>query len=742
LPVVVEALEERMLMHANGIGGTGLIVPPPTLQLSAAEIKEIDLGGQGWQMQGEPVDVNTNIFGHTLFFVAETPGGSAIELWKSDGTAAGTVPVRNPGGANFGSLLPGELTAVGHTLFFEARAQELWKSDGTAAGTVLVKNINPAGLSQPQDLISVNNKLIFDADDGQHGRQLWISDGTAKGTKMLTDIGAPGGNPFAQPLISVNNVLYFTAFVGTNAPELWEHTLLVGNIDLHYTNPSHLTAVGTSLYFTADDPNGGGPALFVINGKGKRVELGLFHSAPDHLTNVNGTLFFSADDGLGSGTELWMSNGTQAGTVMVADINQQPTGQLGVDGDSNPDSLVSFNGLLYFSADDGINGRQLWVSNGTKQGTFLLQDINPAGDPGVADLTVVGSGKFARLFFIADDGSHGSELWSTDGTALGAALVRDITPGSAGSSLSDFTVKNGLGGGGTLFFALPGQGGHGDQLWATGYFAQPWVTCPGQVNNEGDKVNVQVYAGGGTLTYSATNLPPGLKIDSNTGVISGTVSLQAGAHPLYVVTVTVANPGLSAAVKFAWTVIDTTTPVVQNPGPQTNNEGDTIQLGVVATDADNDPLTYLATNLPPGLSIDSSTGLISGTLGAVGTYVVTVFASDGQNTGSAGFTWKVIPNAPPVVFSPGMQFNHEGANIDLAITAQDPNGLPLVFSATNLPSGLTIDPKTGLISGTLGNQAAGTYQVTRLRQRRHLERQHDIHVGSRGHHKPGCHQSR
>src|SRR5262249_39814620 len=100
------------------------------------------------------------------------------ELWRSDGTAEGTVLVRdiNPGAAGPGLAW---FTVLGSRLFFTAgvpdTGRELWASDGTLAGTVLVHDIlpGPAG-SDPQFLTAVGARLLFPADDGVHGRELWV----------------------------------------------------------------------------------------------------------------------------------------------------------------------------------------------------------------------------------------------------------------------------------------------------------------------------------------------------------------------------------------------------------------------------------------------------------------------------------------------------------------------------------------------------------------------------------------
>jgi ELWxxDGT repeat protein len=166
-----------------------------------------------------------------------------------------------------------------------------------------------------------------------------------------------------------------------------------------------------------------------------------------NLTNVNGTLFFQANDGT-SGHELWESNGSAAGTFMVKDINPGATG-------SYPSNLTNVNGTLFFSANDGTNGDGLWESNGSAAGTFaVVADINPVtGNANPSNLTNVNG----TLFFQADNGFHGSELWES--TAAGTFMVKDINPGTTGSYPSDLTNVNG-----TLFFSA-NDGTNGDGLW-------------------------------------------------------------------------------------------------------------------------------------------------------------------------------------------------------------------------------------------------------------------------------------
>jgi hypothetical protein len=145
------------------------------------------------------------------------------------------------------------------------------------------------------------------------------------------------------------------------------------------------------------------------------------------------------------------------------------------------------------------------------------------------------------------------------------------------------------------------------------------------------------------LTYSATGLPPGLSVNSSTGVISGTLT---GATGGWNVTVTVSDGTLSTLRQFNWVVaLTNNAPTVMTISNQAHPVGSVISLQVQASDVEGQPLTYSATGLPPGLSLNSSTGLISGTIaaGALGTYPVSVSVFDGISTTIKDFTWTVTP---------------------------------------------------------------------------------------------------
>jgi hypothetical protein len=172
------------------------------------------------------------------------------------------------------------------------------------------------------------------------------------------------------------------------------------------------------------------------------------------------------------------------------------------------------------------------------------------------------------------------------------------------------------------------------------------VTNPGaQTGTVGTATSLPIRASdsaaGQTLTYSATGLPAGLSINTSTGVISGTPTASGSSA----VTVTATDTtGASGSVSFTWTINPASGPVtVTNPGNQTGTVGTATSLQIQASDP-GQTLTYRATGLPAGLSINSSTGLISGTPTASGSspVTVTVTAASGAS-GTASFTWTVNP---------------------------------------------------------------------------------------------------
>ncbi|MBL8812063.1 MAG: hypothetical protein JNM43_18000, partial [Planctomycetaceae bacterium] len=408
----------------------------------------------------------TNVNG-TLYFSADD-GSTGRELWKSDGTAAGTVRVFDVAGA---SLNPQQFTAVGSTVFFRGLdpatgRDRLWKTDGTSAGTVMLGS----SVTDPESLIAVGSTLYFTSADNATGRELWKSDGTVAGTTLYKDLVAGSDGSIPALLKNINGFLYYAAYDAVKGRELWRHDLT--------SNTAVINDIyrGTRSSDTHDFVTAGNNLFFVVtyrrdNGSIERHELWksalngtgatlLRTSLPDdnwgfqNMTNFKGSLYFIMNED-SVGVELWKSDGTVAGTVRVKDINQTVNNS----SHSAPSSLTVVNDTLFFSADDGSTGRELWKSDGTTAGTVLVKDITTGflTDSIAYQSPMVAAG--SNLYFFADNGATGSELWKSDGTAAGTTLVKDIWTGPTSSNPGQMITI------GDLIYFVANDGINGRELW-------------------------------------------------------------------------------------------------------------------------------------------------------------------------------------------------------------------------------------------------------------------------------------
>ena len=244
-----------------------------------------------------------------------------------------------------------------------------------------------------------------------------------------------------------------------------------------------------------------------------------------------------------------------------------------------------------------------------------------------------------------------------------------------------------------------------------------------------DVISLQVSANdsdGDDLSYTATGLPNGLSISSSTGLISGTLSDDAGDNSPYSVTITVTDNGSTsknAETSFTWNVSAfNNAPTISAISDQTGITKDVISLSVSASDNDGDTISFSATGLPSGLSINSNTGLISGTISDNANdsspYSVTVTLTDDGDPAKStqtSFAWNVSAfNNAPTITAISDQTDITKDIISLSVSAADSDGDTLNFSATGLPAGLTIASSTGLISGTISDDAdsSSPYNVT------------------------------
>lgn len=422
----------------------------------------------------------------SIYFMDINDGVHGYELWKIDKTYGATlIKDINPGESGSSSEIR-KITVIGNIAYFVAddgvHGKELWRSDGTETGTYMIKDINlqrikesdPTGDSSPVIVFSYLDKIFFSADDGINGNELWISDGTESGTNLFKDINLTGSSNVSSDWILVGDKAYFSADNGSNGSELWitdfteQGTFMLKEINIGQVIPhgpinSSLGSeprgfvLGDNMVCFSASNLAAGNELWCSDGtqdgtymvsdvtpaaEGKTMTLGkignefLFASSSEvdpwtiykttgeinNITTVfssflsireplvlNNKIYFIAEEVKGF-YELWVTDGTEEGTSSLSEANLDRT-----------DSFIVINGKIIFTAHD-VFGNELWISDGTKHGTMMLMDINPLAD----SIPVFQTVYEGRLFFMADDGSHGIEPWSTDGTQEGTFMIGNL----------------------------------------------------------------------------------------------------------------------------------------------------------------------------------------------------------------------------------------------------------------------------------------------------------------------------
>ena len=426
-----------------------------------------------------------------LVFSADD-GNSGRELWTTDGTAEGTRLLADiwPGGGGSGAIGSGPFgpdnflpLADGRALFAATdpfHGSEPWVTDGTAEGTRLVADINrgEAGFSgsSPSGFAALGGgRAIFAANDGVHGFEPWVTDGTEEGTRLVADLQpGPGFGPGFGPFVTIGGGrAIFRNFDSASGGEPWvtdgsaEGTRRIADI-----SPGEAWSLGPGSFSALDD----------------------------------GRALFWANDGV-HGFEPWVTDGTAEGTRLVADILPGSAASLPGPYDF---SLID-GGRALFWADDGVRGREPWVTDGTAAGTRLVADILPGAGPGPGPSGPSPSGFFAvgdgRAVFWTSDGTHGSEPWVTDGTAEGTRLVADIWPGGGGISSSSSSVSGPPGGTGGLVALGDGRvlfsardPIHGTELWVSDLTAEG-TRLAGDINTA-----LQGFASGSPSVFAALDV--------------------------------------------------------------------------------------------------------------------------------------------------------------------------------------------------------------------------------------------
>ncbi|MBK9633694.1 MAG: T9SS type A sorting domain-containing protein [Bacteroidetes bacterium] len=328
-----------------------------------------------------------------IFFVG-TPGED-MEPWISDGTPLGTLPITILPGIlpfNKGMALQGGEVLNGKLIFGadinNAVGYEPYLCDGTVTGTTLLKNINQTTgngyhnkHSRPSEFFQFNGKVFFNGNDGIKGEEIWVTDGTSAGTTILIET-QPGKTergdikryyPFNSKVIFQANSKAFN---------------LPSKNSIYITDG---TPAGSSLLKTMD------------------YEFDCFIPKIEY----NNLLYFTARS-FTKGSELWKTNGTIEGTQKIKTIN--PVSENEISLDISPFPLIA--NQFYFMAKDGTKN-QLWKSQGTTESTNIVALSNLLSNPSF-DYKIESMIEFnGDLYFNAEFNEKGFELWRYSPTVSG-----------------------------------------------------------------------------------------------------------------------------------------------------------------------------------------------------------------------------------------------------------------------------------------------------------------------------------
>jgi ELWxxDGT repeat protein len=435
-----EPLESRMLLSGASLvkdinPGTGSSLALSSTQEAALGNKFIFAANDGMHGFAPWVSDGTDPGTIMLANTGVNPGSfvaangvvyfSAGQVWKTDGTVAGTAPFAavpsSPDARNSVFVVP-----TGPNVFFtedgDNQTSSLWVVPAAGGAAQELTNFGGISNSLPIPLGAVNGLLFFDASNANAEDTLWVSDGTPGGTGPITinpnsQFLDPYGSAFISPPgVIFNGQLFFNAFNGnsmTGTQGLWKSngtqagTLQVGSTGFTSTDPQNYTVVGNTLYFIAAT-DATGTQLWSTDGATitQVTNLNTTTGSIQNLTNVNGTLFFSASTGGTPKVLYHLVNGTPTQVPLPADGSGTVANQ-----------LTNVNGTLFFSAQNASGQQVLFDSDGTS----INKVFGNTGSTPLALFNVNGT-----LFYEASDPATGSELYSATPTGTSTVSL-DVT---------------------------------------------------------------------------------------------------------------------------------------------------------------------------------------------------------------------------------------------------------------------------------------------------------------------------
>ncbi len=363
---------------------------------------------------GDSSPTNFVADGGTVYLSATTSYEGAL-LWKVvDGQASLVRDVLPHEPSAPGPVVPigGGVSLFSGTTW--SAGVELWRTDGTAAGTVLLKDTNPSGSGQVALAGVFNGLAYFLATTPANGREVWVSDGTAAGTHLLKDLNETSASSFAVIVGA-----FGSSVVLTGAGGLWitdgttaGTSLIKGGI-----SPRGAVIAGSKIFFAATDATFG-EELWTSDGTEAGTQRALemnpttASSIPGQavIVPVGARVIFYGTDGTTGNSGLWSSDGTNAGTQFLTTESAFYCG---------PACRYSYyavaNGLAYFNTQT-----QLWRTDGTLAGTIPI-DVRAEITPFEA---------FGFAYYVVKEADGTTNVRRTDGTVAGITTAMTFAPGS------------------------------------------------------------------------------------------------------------------------------------------------------------------------------------------------------------------------------------------------------------------------------------------------------------------------
>ena len=430
-PYVMSQLGDKVIFYGNDFAhGSELWISDGTL-VGTHLLKDITTG-RGSSMTDYSYSEFVILNDKAYFIVTDNDTGK-LNIWRTDGTEAGTELFQNIGGNTYNNIIS-KLKVMGGNLYFAITTvgsltqSKLWKTDGTVAGTILIKSINSYANSAVFSITATDDKLFFTTFAASSNLQLWSTDGTTAGTTPLivfvSDIF------YREPVFSViNNKIIFSGYAN-GRDGIWSSdgtvagTILIKN---KIPNSSYSDGIvyNGKFYFWGPDSDSkyklwssDGTAIntkVAINS----LKLPAYNSFQPSLKFVaNNLLFLMFTDG--KSFKLWKTNGTDSLLEVVKDKDNKA-----IEYSQNPRFWATPN-KLYFSYFDSTVGRELWTTDGSSANTFLLKDINQSTNHAIPYGSYRSTVLNHKLYFTAQETVTGrTELWKTDGTESNTIKVKD-----------------------------------------------------------------------------------------------------------------------------------------------------------------------------------------------------------------------------------------------------------------------------------------------------------------------------